>query len=140
MHKGAINLLTELRFSKYKITVETNGSIFIPYIDPSICWVADYKLPSSGSESMMKIENYTNLRAGDFIKFVVADRIDFDRSLEVIKEIQQINSQGFKFAYSPMFTNKQYQSNLPEWMMENKMLCEIGAIFSLQVHKVINVL
>lgn len=50
----------------------------------------DYKLPGSGMEDRMNQENFRILEKRhnslDEIKFVVRDRIDFDRSIEVIRD------------------------------------------------------
>lgn len=69
--------------------VETNGSERITE-DSFFIFTMDYKLPGSGMEDRMDQENFRILEKRhnslDEIKFVVRDRIDFDRSIEVIRE------------------------------------------------------
>lgn len=140
LQKGTISLLGDLLFADFNVSVETNGTIFIPSQPYDIHWIADYKLPSSGCEAQMKFKNYYNLYNKDFVKFVISDRKDFDRALEVIPKILEANNEMEKpkFAFSPAF-GKSPQTTLVEWMLADKYLCKIGAIFSLQIHKVLNV-
>lgn len=144
IQKGTINLIANLRDTGFLVSVETNGSIFIPPIRKLVSWVADYKLPSSGCESQMDVNNYHNLCIGDFVKFVVSNRKDFDRALEVIPDIIFATLGGQRgipqFAFSPMFGKKSCSpETLAQWVIENEWLRNIGAIYSLQIHKILNV-
>ena len=144
IQKGTRNLIKYLFIHCDKqVSVETNSTKFIPYLNPRVSWVADYKLPSSGIEHMMKIANYYNLGGRDIVKFVVADKADFDRALDVIpliiKESTQFKNDFPKFAFSPCWGTIKPET-LAKWMIENSYLRAIGAIYSLQVHKLLNVL
>ena len=143
LQKGTLNLIKELLRRNYNVSVETNGSKFIPWISDKVCWVADYKLPSSGCEDQMETENFENLTSGDFIKFVVATREDFDVALKAVENfsLRRVNPLWGrpKFAFSPVWGSLKPET-LAQWMIENKYLCGIGAIYSLQIHKILNVL
>jgi 7-carboxy-7-deazaguanine synthase len=85
---GIVHLLDCLaRTDQLRIEVETNGTAALP---PSESWgetvtfTMDYKLPGSGMESAMCMENLTRIRSCDTVKFVVSDRRDLDRAREVI--------------------------------------------------------
>jgi 7-carboxy-7-deazaguanine synthase len=80
------------------ITIETNGTIKLTTKAPpkypisfpagyGIHYVVDYKLPSAGlnPDQINKVK-YTSLRDTDWIKFVIADRNDFDLAKQFIKE------------------------------------------------------
>lgn len=138
IQKGTENLLSDLLDAGFNVSVETNGSIFIPILSQRVHWIADYKLPSSGCESQMNLKNYRNLKAGDFVKFVISDRTDFDRAIEVIHELDNFLIGNFQYAFSPAF-GEGPQAQLVEWMLKEKYLKTKGAIFSLQIHKLINV-
>lgn len=119
------------------ISIETNGSLFIPYIE-GVSWVADWKCKSSGMEKFMNIENFVNLSCLDIVKFVIADREDFDGALHTIERLDKLYGELFvlpRFAFSPI--DRKMSAQIIEWMKENKTLCNIGAVFSLQIHKVI---
>ncbi len=68
--------------------IETNGAESIEGLDQFV-FTLDYKLPGSGMENRMNLENLEiyNKRKNelDEIKFVIRDRNDFERCLEVIK-------------------------------------------------------
>lgn len=93
----------------------------------------DYKLPGSGMEDRMDQENFRILEKRhnslDEIKFVVRDRIDFDRSIEVIRE-QKIQT---NILYSPVHGEVDAKE-LVEWIkVDNPPKCRL----SLQIHKVL---
>jgi 7-carboxy-7-deazaguanine synthase len=143
LQKGTPNLIRKLSFHGKKVSIETNGTVFIPLISDSerVKWVVDYKLPSSGYENEDVIyKNFRNLLSHDFVKFVVADRKDFDRAVEVIPLIRNEVSYSFgpKFALSPVWGSLKPET-LAQWMIKNEELCKIGAIYSLQIHKILSV-
>lgn len=149
VQRGTMNLVYDLAGRGFMVSIETNGTIAIPMHVPInvssnniFSWVVDYKLPSSGCEAQMNFNNYRWLGPTDFVKFVVSDTKDFMRAIEVIPRIQTMFGVGKpKFAFSPMFGAKSVAAEtLAEWVIENKFLRKIGAIYSLQIHKILNVL
>jgi len=136
--KEVLEMATELFNFDKKISIETNGSIAIPD-NRYVSWIADYKLPSSGMEYMMHIPNYKNLSHRDFIKFVISDKADFDRALEIIPQIRKITYYSPGTAFSPVGGMLKPEL-LAQWMIQNTYLGKIGAIYSLQIHKLLNVL
>ncbi|HAD18976.1 MAG TPA: putative 7-carboxy-7-deazaguanine synthase QueE [Lachnospiraceae bacterium] len=85
---GIIHLLEYLaRTDQLRIEVETNGTAALPSSEAwgeKVTFTMDYKLPGSGMESFMCMENLTRVRTCDTVKFVVSDRQDLDRAREVI--------------------------------------------------------
>lgn len=132
-------LVLDLHKFDYCISIETNGSCKIPRGWPGVSWVVDWKGPSSGMRKRMKLENFYDLYDDDFIKFVIADYNDFSDAMMVITEI--VKDKGIhrpQFAFSPSYA-KIDPAELVCWMSGEKLLKSIGAIFSLQIHKVIKV-
>lgn len=70
-----------------RIEIETNGSIDIsPYrqgMYPPV-FTLDYKLPGSGMEARMYLDNFRRVSAEDTVKFVVSDDRDLERAKEII--------------------------------------------------------
>jgi 7-carboxy-7-deazaguanine synthase len=130
--------LTKMIFQKrhnsnYAYTrIETNGKENILDLDYMV-FSLDYKLPGSGMETFMSRENFHYLKQRknplDEIKFVVRDRIDFDRALEIIDEF----SFNENIIFSPVYGELQ-SSELAEWIKEKTIL---GARLSLQLHKIL---
>lgn len=112
--------------------VETNGAESIEGLD---CFVftLDYKLPGSGMEDRMILKNlevYQNRKNDlDEIKFVIRDRIDFERCLEVI----QTHRLTGNLLASPV-QGELSPELLSEWI---KSSLESGLRLSLQTHKYI---
>jgi len=118
-------------------SIETNGSIKIPCTYKAN-WVADYKLPSSGMEDMMNPkENYHQLSCNDIIKFVVGNRVDFDRAIQMMPIISDHTTATF-FAFSPVW-GKIKPEELAQWILDMKFDYVHNIIYSLQLHKVLNV-
>ncbi|BDA80637.1 7-carboxy-7-deazaguanine synthase [Leptospira kobayashii] len=112
--------------------IETNGK---ERINDEInrVYTMDYKLPGSGMEDQMEKENFSVLRKRhnilDEIKFVVRDRYDFERSLEVLREF----SPDTNILYSPVF-GEMDANELVEWIKKEN---PPKARLSLQIHKVL---
>lgn len=122
-----------LHFSM-SITIETNGSMIPPKAlssSLSTYYIMDWKLPSSGMESFMRLEAFENLVNRDVVKFVIADRRDFDRALEVRKEIKRRALPTF--AFSPAF-GKLEPKTLISWL-ENSSVRD--GVVSVQLHKLL---
>ena len=77
-------LLADLVAQGRQVVLETNGSVDIGPVDPGVIRVVDVKCPASGEVEANRWENLTLLRPTDEVKFVVADRADFDFALAVI--------------------------------------------------------
>lgn len=72
-----------------RVEIETNGSIPLAQfaaINNAPSFDMDYKLPGSGMEHMMVLENFDCLTAKDTVKFVVKDYEDLVRADELIRE------------------------------------------------------
>jgi len=79
-------LLQELAAAGFTVYLETNGSRPIGELDPRVHRVLDVKCPASGMAGHNDWRNLDLLTARDEVKFVIADRGDFDWALGVIKE------------------------------------------------------
>jgi len=149
---GVIELLNRL-ITKHKVTVETNGTQYPPNLlahSPEyVRFVVDYKLPSSGMESEMNPEVFSNLDLKDVIKFVISDEKDYKKAYEVIKNNPTWNA---KKVFSPVLSilHHQYGSggvaikstayfsmSWPRQLVEMMIRDKVNAQFSLQLHKIL---
>lgn len=77
-------LINNLIDKGYRVNIETNGSISIDdYLNRCLITM-DYKLPSSGMEKYMKLENLEKLTENDCLKFVTEES-DLDKIEDIIK-------------------------------------------------------
>ncbi len=67
------------------VLVETNGSLDVSVIPAGVTAIMDVKCPSSGESGAMDWANLERLRPQDEVKFVVADRADFDWAARLIR-------------------------------------------------------
>ncbi len=90
LQEGIYDLLYALGDEpQIRLEVETNGSMPLsPFaqMENAPSFNMDYKLPGSGMEERMLPENFAVLSKKDTVKFVVRDRRDLMRSLELISE------------------------------------------------------
>ncbi|TGK02929.1 4Fe-4S cluster-binding domain-containing protein [Leptospira langatensis] len=134
----SISLAKELRRDREslgtytRVRVETNGAQPIRDLEDMV-FTLDYKLPGSGMEDRMIADNVKYIRdrkdALDEIKFVIRDRVDFDRTLQVI---DTYSLQGNLLA-SPVF-GELHPETLVDWIKEGG---RTDLRLSLQTHKYI---
>lgn len=89
LQSGMAELITALGALGYRVEIETNGSVSLEKFAALAfrpCFTMDYKLPGSTMEQFMLPENFGYLRMKDAVKFVVGDRMDMERALEVIHQ------------------------------------------------------
>lgn len=86
LQPGCLPLLTALCDAGYEVLLETGGGLDIAAVDARVRRILDIKCPASGESENNRWENLADLRATDEIKFVVADRGDYDWAKGVIAE------------------------------------------------------
>lgn len=86
LQPGCLPLLTALADRGYEVLLETGGGLDIAPVDPRVRRILDIKCPASGEAANNRWENLGHLRATDELKFVVADRGDYDWAKGVITE------------------------------------------------------
>ncbi|MFQ5586134.1 MAG: 7-carboxy-7-deazaguanine synthase QueE [Thermodesulfobacteriota bacterium] len=76
--EGTVRLLGRLIASGYEVLLETNGSIDLRPVNRGVKKIIDVKCPSSGYENSFLTENLDAVTPHDEVKFVIADRNDYD--------------------------------------------------------------
>lgn len=123
-------LVKELADSGYKVLIETGGSESVQNVDSRAHIIMDLKCPGSGMSDRNLWKNLDHLKPTDEIKFVIADRNDFDWAFMMMREYHL--DERFKILCSPAFGLLK-PSDLAAWMVEGK----INARLNLQQHKYI---
>lgn len=116
------------------VEIETNGSVSLDMVNalqnrPLV--TMDYKLPGSGMEDKMNLNNFSKLRAGDTVKFVCKDEMDLEKSLEIINQYEL--TKVCHIYLSPVFGEIQ-PDVMVDFMKKNKMNY---VNLQLQLHKFI---
>lgn len=127
--KGCITLAHQLAEAGYKVLIETGGSEDVAPLDARVHIIMDIKCPGSGMHERNFWANIDVLKPSDEIKFVLADRADYDWAMDLIRNR---HLERFKLLFSPAFGLLQPKS-LAEWMVADK----VQARLNLQQHKYI---
>lgn len=88
LQRESVELVEALARRGYDTVIETGGSLDVsPYLPlPRTHLSVDVKCPSSKMERKMRWENLPLLRRRDTLKFVIADRGDYDYAKRVLLE------------------------------------------------------
>lgn len=84
--KHSLDLIQALLTEGYEIWLESSGAVDVSQVPVQVHKVLDVKAPSSGMAERMLLSNLQHCGDGDEVKFVVADRADFDAALAVIDQ------------------------------------------------------
>jgi 7-carboxy-7-deazaguanine synthase len=113
------------------VLIETSGAFPVPAgLDRRCRIIMDIKPPGSRMEGTMREETYQALRPGDEVKIVLADRRDFDWSMEFLDRIGLAES--IPVSLSPVFGECRPQ-DLASWVLESKRVLRI----QIQLHKIL---
>jgi 7-carboxy-7-deazaguanine synthase len=119
-----------LRDMGHVVLVETNGSLDISVLPDGVIRIMDIKCPSSGETDRVLWENIWKLKADDEVKFVIADRHDYEWARGIIME--RFAHTKIKILLSTVY-GELPPRHLVEWILEDK----LKARFQLQLHKYI---
>ena len=86
IHPGAFDLSRRLLDDGFTVLVETSGSEDISPLDPRVHVIMDLKCPGSGEVERNLWENLEYLDDRDEVKFVVADRADYEWARDQVRE------------------------------------------------------
>ncbi|MEJ2716600.1 MAG: radical SAM protein [Deltaproteobacteria bacterium] len=112
------------------VLVETNGSLDISVLPEHTIRIMDIKCPSSGESDKVLWENIWKLTKSDEVKFVIADRHDYEWARGIIRDRFEIART--RILLSTVF-GELPPRNLVEWMLEDG----LQARFQVQIHKLI---
>ena len=123
----AFDLIRRLCDDGFEVLIETSGSIDITPVDERARIILDVKCPGSGEVAKNRWENIEHLRPQDEIKFVIADRADYDWAKGVVADRQL---DRWTVLFSPVWGEMDMKS-LAEWMLADR----VPARLQTQLHK-----
>ncbi len=131
LQPGVLPLLTELCDAGRTVLVETSGEADVSGVDPRVHKVMDLKCPGSGESHRNRWSNLSHIRSHDEIKFVLADRVDYEWMRQAIRE-RQLAELTPRLLASTVF-GKLAVRDLVRWVLEDALPVRV----QLQLHKVI---
>jgi 7-carboxy-7-deazaguanine synthase len=130
LQKESFALVDKLIQAGFKVLVETSGSILLDKLNPEVIKIMDIKCPGSKMEHKNLWENIDYLTPKDEVKFVLADRTDYDWAVEVMRKHQLDRKATVLF--STVFGALE-PVKVVEWILQDK----LPVRFQLQMHKFI---
>ena len=132
MQSGAAALLAALCDAGYETLLETNGSMDISPVDGRVVRIVDFKCPSSLMDAHNRWSNVRLLTPTDEVKFVLADRGDFEFARQAVVEREILGR--CPVIFSPVL-NRLPPADLAEWILDDGRLQDIR--LGLQLHRMI---
>jgi 7-carboxy-7-deazaguanine synthase len=128
--EGVYPLMDRLLEAGKIVLLETGGHVPLDRVDPRVVKIVDVKAPGSGMRDANLPENLSRLTPRDEVKFVLADRRDFDWALEFVRTRDLGSSNVITF--SPVWQGLS-ASDLAEWIRDSGRPIRLG----LQLHKIL---
>lgn len=115
------------------VLVETGGHVSVERVDPRVIKILDVKCPGSGMADANDLSNLRRLGPRDEVKFVVADRRDFDFALDVVREHEL--DERLTVLISPVFESdlSAVAPRVAEWVRDSGRRLRLN----LQLHKLL---
>jgi 7-carboxy-7-deazaguanine synthase len=130
--REAFNLIEQLCEAGYEVLIETGGYVSTEAVDPRAKLILDVKCPASGEAERNHWPNLERLRADqDEVKFVIADRADWEFATEVIARYQ-LEQCTRAILISPAWNQIDLQE-LANWIVQSRLKVRL----QLQLHKYI---
>ncbi len=128
---NCVPLLHRLADEGFEVSLETSGALSLADVDPRVVKVMDLKAPGSGEVSRNLYENISYLDAKDQVKFVIADRTDYEWSVSKLIEYQ-LEQRVSDVLFSPV-ANVLKPERLAQWILND----HLNVRFQLQLHRII---
>jgi 7-carboxy-7-deazaguanine synthase len=136
-------LMERLLARGYTLLLETSGERPLENVPAAVHKIVDVKCPGSGEGGTFRLSNLRTLTARDEVKFVLADRADYEFARDFIRQ-HGLDTKAGGLLFSPVFlknpsperdtSNCQLDPRLlAEWILEDGLNVRLG----LQIHKFI---
>ncbi|MDQ2978350.1 MAG: 7-carboxy-7-deazaguanine synthase QueE [Acidobacteriota bacterium] len=128
--EGVYPLIDRLLEAGRTVLLETGGHVPIDRVDPRVIKIVDLKAPGSGMAAANLPENLDGLGSKDELKFVLADRRDFDWALALVcaRDLDRLHPVTF----SPVWESLS-APELAGWVRDSGRSIRLG----LQLHKLL---
>ena len=141
--REVVPLMEKLLGSGYTVLLETSGERALKNVPQQVHKIVDVKCPASGEGGTFREENLETLTPGDELKFVLADRGDYEFAREFVREHLADGKVG-GIIFSPAFRKDAVgersaehclldPQQLAEWMLADGLNVRLG----FQIHKFI---
>jgi 7-carboxy-7-deazaguanine synthase len=126
---GSLEICRQMLAQTKTVLLETNGSIDISGVPEGTCVVLDMKPPSSNQSDLMDFDNLDRLSPGDQLKFVIAERADFDWAVALLTRKQIPKTVNILCSAA---SNILEPGQLADWVIASKLPIRV----QVQLHKI----
>jgi len=124
-------LMQRLLDAGYEVLLETGGHVPLERVPAGVVRIVDVKCPGSGEAEKMDWGNLPRLGVRDEVKFVIADRADYDYAKAVVAR-HGLSSRVANVLFSPVH-GVMPAADLAAWVLADRLPVRV----QLQVHKYI---
>lgn len=128
--KNCLLLLTALCDTGYSVSLETSGALDISQVDTRVARIVDIKPPGSDEAARNRWDNVAHLTRHDEVKFVLADRADYEWACAQIAEHGL--SERCAILLSPVH-NELEPAQLADWILKDRLAVRM----QVQLHKLL---
>ncbi|HEY6463006.1 MAG TPA: radical SAM protein [Polyangiaceae bacterium] len=129
LQPGVFPLMTELCDAGRTVLVETSGEADVAAVDGRVHKIMDLKCPGSGEGHRNRWSNLEHIGPGDELKFVLADRADYEWMRATVRE-RGLDEKTPNLLASTVF-GKLATRELVAWVLEDGLPVRV----QLQMHK-----
>ncbi len=130
LQEGVYELMDRLLAGGFTVMLETGGHRPIDRVPVDVIKIVDVKCPGSGEADKNEWDNLDRLAPHDEVKFVVADRADYEFARDVVARRQLASRAAILF--SPVHGTLDPKA-LSEWVLADRLPVRV----QLQLHKII---
>jgi 7-carboxy-7-deazaguanine synthase len=141
--REVVPLMQRLLDDGYTVLIETSGERRLEHVPKGVIKIVDVKCPQSGEGGTFRTDNLDALGPEDEIKFVLADRVDYEFARDFVSEhslAERVNAVLFSPAFRKTASGPRDASHclldpreLTDWMLADNVPARLG----LQIHKFI---
>ncbi|HXZ88074.1 MAG TPA: radical SAM protein [Candidatus Binataceae bacterium] len=131
LQKAVYALFDALLEQGCTVMVETSGERDVSLVDPRVIKIMDLKCPGSGESKRNRWSNIEWLTPHDEVKFVIADRTDYEWARSVTRD-HNLADRVNAVLMSPVFGALE-PARLAAWILEDRLPVRM----QLQIHKFI---
>ena len=138
--REVVPLMQQLISEGYTVLLETSGERPLAAVPQAVHKIVDVKCPGSGEGGTFHLENLGALTSRDEVKFVIADRVDYEFARDFTRQ-HSLDQRAGSVIFSPAFrkdaTGRDANNalldprELVEWVLADGLSVRVG----LQMHK-----